>query len=120
VDGSVGIAPVRLHVTEAAVASIAAAQALRVPGVVALRPDLARALVGLPGSMLGRSRSAADGVDATMTGDGADVTVTVVTRLGHNFRDLAAAVQEAVALAVAEQTGLTVHVAVTVADVLMD
>jgi uncharacterized alkaline shock family protein YloU len=111
---------VRLHITEAAVASIAAATALRVPGVVALRPDLARTLLGLAGSMLGRTRSAADGVDATVSDGEADVMVTIATRLGHNCRDLAAAVQQAVALAVAEQTGLPVRVAVTIVDVLLD
>jgi uncharacterized alkaline shock family protein YloU len=117
--------PVRLHVTEAAVASIAAATALRVPGVVGLRPDLARALLGLAGSMLGHTHAASDGVDATVTGDAAtgqeaEVTVTLATRLGHNCRDLAAAVQEGVALVVAEQTGLAVRVTVTVADVELD
>ncbi len=116
---------VRLHVSEAAVASIAAATALRVPGVVALRPDLARSLVGLAGSMLGQARSGpwsrvSDGVDATVTDGEADVKVTIATRLGHNCRDLAAAVQEAVALALAEQTGLAVRVSVTVADVVLD
>jgi uncharacterized alkaline shock family protein YloU len=111
---------VRLHVSEAAVASIAAAVAQRVPGVVALRADLGRALAGLAGSMLGRARSTSDGVHVTLTGDEADVRVTIATRLGHNCRDLAAAIQEAVALAVAEQTGLAVQVGVTVAEVLLD
>ena len=115
-----GPVEVRLHVAEAAVASIAAAEALRVPGVVGLRPDLARALLGMAGSTLGRTRSAPDGVDATVTGESADVTVTIATRLGYNCRDLAAAVQRAVAFAVAEQTGLTVRVTVTVAAVSVD
>ncbi|MDT7578590.1 MAG: hypothetical protein QOH17_4923, partial [Pseudonocardiales bacterium] len=53
---------VRLHISEAAVASIAAAVAQRVPGVVALRADLTRALAGLAGSMLGRARSSSAGV----------------------------------------------------------
>lgn len=114
---------VRLHVDERAVASIAADAARRVPGVVALRPALARALVGLAGSMLGGPRSASDGVDvAVVDEEGAStaaVTVTVATRLGHNCRDLAAAVQQAVTLAVSEQTGLAAHVQVTVAEVLL-
>jgi uncharacterized alkaline shock family protein YloU len=111
---------VRLHVSEAAVASIAAAVAQRVPGVVALRADLARAPAGFAGSMLGRARSTSDGVHVTLAGDEADVRVTIATRLGYNCRDLAVAIQEAVALAVAEQTGLAVRVGVTVAEVLLD
>jgi uncharacterized alkaline shock family protein YloU len=114
---------VRLHVDERAVASIAADAARRVPGVVALRPALARALVGLAGS-LGRPRSASDGVDVAVADEEgaatAAVTVTVATRLGHNCRDLAAAVQQAVTLAVSEQTGLAAHVQVTVAEVLLN
>jgi uncharacterized alkaline shock family protein YloU len=120
VDSPVEVPPVRLHVTEAAIASIAAAEAQRVPGVVALRPDLARALLGLAGSMLNRSRSASDGVKVTATGEEADVAMTIATRLGHNCRDLAVAVQQAIVLAVAEQTGLTVRVTVTIADVILD
>lgn len=113
---------VRLHVEERAVASIAAHAARRVPGVAALRPGLARALVGLAGSMLGQARSASDGVDVAVVDEEgattATVTVTIATRLGHNCRDLAAAVQEAVALAVTEQTGLAARARVTVAEVL--
>lgn len=115
-----GPVEVRLHIAEAAVASIAAAEALRVPGVVALRPDLARALIGTAASVLGRNSSASDGVDATVIGGDADVTVTIATRLGYNCRDLAAAVQRAVTFAVAEQTGLATRVTVTVAAVSVD
>lgn len=113
-------ASVRLHVAEAAVASIAAATARRVPGVVALRAGLTRTLFGLARSVLGRARPASDGVDAVVSGDEAEVAVTVVTRLGHNCRDLATAVQQAVTLAVTRQTGLAAHVEVTIAEVLLD
>lgn len=118
--GPVSVPLVRLHVAEAAVASIAAAAARSVPGVVALRPDLARALLGAAGSLLGRASSASDGVDAAVHGEEAEVTVTIATRLGHNCRDLAAAVQEAVALAVTEQSGLAARVRVVVVEVLLD
>jgi uncharacterized alkaline shock family protein YloU len=114
--------PVRLHVGDSAVARIAAQRARDVPGVVALRADLTQALLGLAGSVLGhqRERLPPDGVTASVEGTTADITVTVVTRLGHNCRDLARAVQQEVAAEVAAQTGLQAHVRVTVADVLLD
>jgi uncharacterized alkaline shock family protein YloU len=48
------------------------------------------------------------------------VSLTVVARLGHNCRDLAAAVQRAVTDEVAAYTGLDVSVRVTIADVLIE
>lgn len=112
--------PVRLHVGDSAVARIAADRARRVPGVVALRADLAQALLGVAGSVLQLERGpSADGVQAVVSGAAVEVSVTVVTRLGHNCRDLARAVQTEVAAEVAAQTGLTARVTVTVADVLL-
>jgi uncharacterized alkaline shock family protein YloU len=46
--------------------------------------------------------------------------VTIVTRLGHNCRDLAQAVQREVAAGVRDYTGLDALVTVTVADVFLD
>jgi uncharacterized alkaline shock family protein YloU len=114
--------PVRLHVADAVVARVAALRARRVPGVVALRADLAQALLGMAGSVLGqdRARLPADGVSAAVHGRSAEVSVTVVTRLGHNCRDLAQAVQREVADEVSAYTGLDAVVTVTVADVLLD
>lgn len=114
--------PVRLRVGDAAVARLAAARARQVPGVVALRPDLARALLAAAGSVLGLDGSTtlpAEGVSADVTGSSARVAVTVVTRLGTNCRDLARAVQEAVVAELAEQAGIAATVEVTVADVLL-
>ena len=48
------------------------------------------------------------------------VALTVVTRLGHNCRDLAQAVQRAVAAEIAGYTGLVATVTVTIAEVLLD
>ncbi|MEJ3652764.1 hypothetical protein WEH80_07245 [Actinomycetes bacterium KLBMP 9759] len=90
---------VRLHVAAPAVASVAAHRARLVPGVVALRPG---------------------GVGATVRGGAADVTLTLVTRLGHNCRDLALAVQREVTTEIAAVTGLAAVVNVTIADVLLD
>lgn len=113
---------VRLNVGDSAVARIAAHRAARVPGVVALRADLAQTLLGVAGSVLGqdRSRLPTDGVNAVVRGEEAEVSVTIATRLGHNCRDLCQAVQREVAAEVAAQTGLTVTVRVTVVDVLLD
>lgn len=111
--------PVRLKVGDAAVAAIAAAAARPVPGVVALRADLTR--TALAGSVVGRP-SVVEGVAVVAVDDdasAAEVAVTVVTRLGHNCRDLAAAVQRTVTHELVEQTGLTVRVRVTVAEVLL-
>ncbi len=113
---------VRMHVGDAVVARVAAHHARQVPGVVALRADLAQALWGIAGTVLGQDPSSlpTDGVTATVHGGSADVTVTIVTRLGHNCRDLARAVQREVAAGVRAYTGLNAQVTVTVADVLLD
>ncbi len=115
-----GVPPVRMHVSDAVVARVAAQQAQRVPGVVALRADLGQALLGIAGSVLGQDRPtlSADGVGATVNGRSAEVSVTIVTRLGHNCRDLAQAVPREVAAEVSAYTALDVHVQVTIADIL--
>lgn len=112
---------IRLRVGDSAVARIAQRAAL-VPGVVGFRADLTQALLGVAGSVLGRDRShlPTDGVNAVVHGASADVSVTVVTKLGHNCREVAQDVQEQVAAEVATQTGLAVAVTVTIADVLLD
>jgi uncharacterized alkaline shock family protein YloU len=117
-----GAPAVRMHVGNAVVARVAARRARKVPGVVALRADLTQTLLGMAGSALGqdRSRLPADGVSAAVHGRSADVSVTVVTRLGHNCRDLAQAVQREVTAEVSAYTGLDVLVTVTIADVLTD
>ena len=114
--------PVHLHVGDAVVARVAAHRARLVPGVVALRPDLPQALLGIAGTVFGqdRSRLPVDGVSVAVDGRSVEVAVSIVTRLGHNCRDLAAAVQREVAAEVRAYTGLDVTVRVTVADVLLD
>lgn len=111
--------PVRLTVGHSAVARIAEHRARRVPGVVALRADLTQALLSVADTILRRPLRT-DGVNAAVQGRTAEVSVTVVTRLGHNCRDVARAVQREVGAEVAAQTGLDVRVTVTVADVLLD
>jgi uncharacterized alkaline shock family protein YloU len=112
---------VRVHVADLVVARVAAHRARRVPGVVALQADLAQVLLGAAGSVRGQERSAlpVDGVSAVVDGGCAEVSVTIVTRLGHNCRDLAQAVQREVTAEVAAYTGLEVQVGVTVAAVLL-
>ena len=116
-----GAPPVRFHVGDRAVARIAARAARRVPGVVALRPDLQQALLGIagswttPGAVHPDLRS--DGVVAAVHDGSAEVSVTLEARLGFRCRDLAAAVRRAVADEVRATTGLAATVRVTVADV---
>jgi uncharacterized alkaline shock family protein YloU len=114
--------PVRVRVSEALVARLAAHHALEVPGVLALRAELGRALLAATGSALAGTtpRTSSSGAIATVKDGRATVAITVVTRLGHNCRDLARAVQLATATAVAGYTGLEVTVAVTVAEVVLD
>lgn len=82
---------VTLHVADAAVASVAAAAARLVPGVVAARADLAAELV----------------------------RVTISVRWGDNCRDVAQAVQRGVTHTLAELAGRTALVEVTVAELVL-
>ena len=82
---------VALHVADAAVASIAAAAARGVPGVVAARADLAAELV----------------------------RVTIAVRLGDNCREAAEAVQRRVTHTLAELAARTAQVEVTVAEIIL-
>lgn len=89
--------PVEFHVADAVVAKVARLRARQVPGVVSLRHAA-----------------------GTVAGDTARVDLTVVTRLGHNVRDLAQAVQREVAAELATYAGVDAVVTVTMADVLLD
>ena len=82
---------VTLHVADAAVASVAAAAARQVPGVVAARADLAAE----------------------------PVRVTIAVRLGDNCSEVAEAVQRGVTHTLAELAGRTALVEVTVAEVVL-
>jgi hypothetical protein len=84
------VGDVRLHVADAAVAAMAVAAARSVPGVLGPLADVAPTLI----------------------------RVAIVTRLGDNCRDIAAAVQRVVTQTLAELTGHSAQVEVTVADVL--
>jgi uncharacterized alkaline shock family protein YloU len=103
---------------DALLARVAAEAAAAVPGVVALRTDLAGTLLGLAGQVLGTRRAPV--VSARVDGGQAEVSLSVVTRLGFNCRDLAVAVQREVGEAVRAYTGLDTLVRVTVVDVLID
>lgn len=113
---------VRLHVGDVVLAKVAAQAARGMPGVVALRGDLGQALLGIVGAVLGQEGSwlPADGVSVGGDARSVEVSVTIVTRLGHNCRDLIGSVQRDVAAAVAAYTGLDVTVSVTIAEVLLD
>jgi uncharacterized alkaline shock family protein YloU len=114
--------PVRIRISDTLVARVAAQCALRMPGVVALHADLGQALLGITGSVLGPDAlrppppagASADVGDGTVA-----VRLTVATRIGHNCRDLAQALQRDVAAEVAAYTGLRAVVTVTIAEVLL-
>ena len=84
---------VTLHVADAAVASVAVAAAGTLPGVLAQRAELVRGAEPL-------------------------VRVAIVTRLGDNCRDVAAAVQREVIRTLGRTRGVAARVEVTVAEVL--
>ena len=101
--------PVRVHVADAAVARVAG-RAPAVPGVVALRADLRQTLLGIAGSVLGPSAAAARRRGAARgAGRIVQVALTVVTRLGHNCRDLAAGRAARGAAEIVGYTGLPTH-----------
>lgn len=97
---------VSFRVGETLVARVAADRAGRVPGVLALRPDVKGLLSRRP-----------DGVTASVADGRAEVSVTIATRLGHRCADVAVDVQRAVADAVTAYTGLPATVSVTIAEV---
>lgn len=113
--------PVRFHVGDQAVARIAARAARGVPGVVALRADLQQTLLGIAGGWAATAPVSpelrSEGVVAAVRDGAAEVSVTLVTRLGFRCRDLAAAVRTAVADEVQATTGLSATVRVTIADI---
>lgn len=121
-SGSESNGHVRFHVADNVVARVAAQCTQRVPGVVGLRADLAQALLGIANQVLGSQKTAlpADGVSAVVNGTAAEVSITLVTRLGHNCRDLAQAVQRSVMAEVSAYTGLDPLVRVTIADVILE
>lgn len=103
----------RVIFSDAAVARIAAAVAREVPGVESLRPDLSQTLLGLVGAEPVR------GATAAVQEGRVEVTLTVVTTLGHNPRDLCAEIQRAVVARVRRETALVATVTVTIADILV-
>jgi len=112
---------VGLHVADTAVARIAAARAQSVPGVVTMRGGLGHAVRGAADSALRRQQSLPpEGARATVSDGEAEVSLTIVTRIGRPCREVAEAVQHAVRAELAEQAGIEAAVHVTVADVLLD
>jgi uncharacterized alkaline shock family protein YloU len=103
----------RVSFGDAAVARIAAAVAKEVPGVESLRPDLSQTLLGLVGAEPVR------GATAAVQEGRVEITLTVVTTLGHNPRDLCAEIQRAVAARVQRETALVPTVTVTIAEILL-
>ena len=124
---------VRLHVSDLAVARVAARRARAVPGVTTLVGDLQQTLLGLAADWLPRDPVPAEldtrGVVARVhSGAGVhsaagaqdgevDVRVSVGVRFGTPCAELAARVQEEVTAELAAVTGLTARVRVTIAHI---
>jgi uncharacterized alkaline shock family protein YloU len=115
------VSAVRVHVSDLAVARVAARRARAVPGVATLLGDVTQTLLGLAATWLPRypvpDELRTEGVVATVVGGEAEIRVTVGVRLGTPCADLAARVQREVAAEVAATTGLAARVRVTVADI---
>ena len=111
----------RFHVSDLAVARVAARRARAVPGVVTLLGGLQQTLLGLAGEWLPHDPVPDElrtrGVVAGVHGREADVRVSVGIRLGTPCADLAARVQREVAEEIAAVTGLTARVRVTIAHI---
>lgn len=119
-DGPVTGPAVRVHVSDLAVARIAARRARAVPGVTALYGDVAQTLLGLAAHWLPHDPVPAelrtDGVVAAVHGADVDVRITLGARFGTPCAELAARVREEVAAEVAQVAGLRARVRVTIAD----
>lgn len=118
-----GPGPVRLHVSDLAVARVAARRARAVPGVTTLLGDLQQMLLGLAADWLPHDPVPEElrvrGVVATVQDGGAEVRVTVGVRFGTPCAELAARVRDEVAAEVTAVTGLPARVRVTVAGVAL-
>lgn len=112
---------VRVHVSDLAVARVAARSARAVPGVTALLGDLPQTLLGLAADWLPRhpvpDELRVRGVGAAVHDGEADVRVTVGARFGTPCPDLAARVRDTVAAEIAAVTGLTARVRVAIAEI---
>lgn len=103
-----------IHISERAVAAVAAVTASQIEGVAALSANLADGVA----SMLGRS-GLGRGVDVVIDGDKAEIQIRITARYGHRIPDVALQVQEAVKEVVEAQTGYTVsavHIVVQAVD----
>lgn len=112
-----------VHVSDLAVARVAARRARAVPGVVTLLGDIQQTLLGLAADWLPHTPVPDElrtrGVVAVVHGREADVRVTVGIRLGTPCADLAARVQQEVADEITTLTGLTARVRVTIAHIAL-
>ena len=116
--------PPQLHVSDTVVARVAAYHACRVPGVLRLRPNLAQSMASIATRLFpprdGEHRIPTDGVTAVIEDGHAEINITLITRWGHNCRDIAEQVQGQVAQEVHSYTGLPATVTITITDVSYD
>ncbi|HZA15370.1 MAG TPA: Asp23/Gls24 family envelope stress response protein [Pseudonocardiaceae bacterium] len=116
--------PPQLHVSDTVVARVAAYHACRVPGVFRLRPNLAQSMASIATRLFpprdGEHRIPTDGVTAVIEDGHAEISIVLITRWGHNCRDIAEQVQAQVAEEVHSYTGLPATVTITITDVSYD
>lgn len=116
--------PVQLHVSDTVVARVAAYHACQVPGVLRLRPSLAQSMASIATRLFpprdGDHRIPTDGATAVVEDGHAEINITVITRWGHNCRDIAEHIQGQVAEEVHSYTGLPATVTITITDVSYD
>ena len=92
-----------VHISERAVAVVAAVTTLQIPAVVSLGGNLAQGVA----AKLGRSNPA-KGVDVVLDEGAVDMTIRLVVRYGCRIPDVALQVQKAVKDAVETMTGYAV------------
>ena len=114
----------QLRVSDTVVARVAAYHACRIPGVLRLRPNLAQSMASIATRLFpprdGEDRIPTDGVTAVIEDGHAEINITLITRWGHNCRDIAEQVQDQVAEEVHSYTGLPATVTITITDVSYD
>ncbi|MFP5022184.1 Asp23/Gls24 family envelope stress response protein [Pseudonocardia phyllosphaerae] len=118
-----GTGRVTLHVSDLAVARVAARRARTVPGVTGLLGDVAQTLLGIAADWLPREPVPEElrtrGVVASVQDGTAEVRLCIGVRLGTPCAETAARVQREVAGEVTAVTGLAARVRVTIADITL-
>lgn len=101
-----------IRISDEVIADIAIRTALDVEGVAAVRQGLLETAKNLVSSRV----TMVKGVSLVPVEEGLDLTIQISVLFGHKIQEVCAAVQQEIAAAVVDMTGITVH-AVNVAVV---